>query len=144
VSADADRIAALEAELAEACRARLEEKRLRSDVEERLVARCTQLKEVAAERDAAQAQAAAMRRKIEYYVDYPDSRCNSGDNGGCVTVQQLHAAIGTSGRALAARVPLLEAVATIALRVYDEPEDAGDWWEDLGAALVALDEKGTP
>jgi hypothetical protein len=150
---DADRIAALEAELAEARRDLHEERSRANDygkaIERERAAHERTKVELAAERadrlnidehrgrlltkrDAAQAEAAAMRLMLEVIHPRPAHQ-------GMPQCRICQAIDGTAGRALAARVPLLEAVAAIALRVYDEPEDFGDWWEDLGAALAALD-----
>jgi hypothetical protein len=170
VSTDADRIAALEAEMAEA-RSKWSAEGLAHEIAKR-------------ERDAAlareqadQAEAAAMRealeevrrrhRGLEHGEDCHGNVHNNGDCG-CPNDGSIHAdrpcideecscclsldtiatvLVGTAGRALAARVPLLEAVAKIGSAIslpcichVTDGKCTGCRFLD---ALAALDEKGT-
>jgi hypothetical protein len=96
--------------------------------------------EAIAERDAAQAEAAAMRSAIigviEYQgIDHDDDGCPEDDTCRCENIARVNAALkGTAGRALAARVPLWREVERRfkSLRPFDE----------IVAKLAALDNKG--
>jgi hypothetical protein len=100
-------------------------------------------------------EAAAMRDALQRVGDWceADHICEiiddalSGD-AGRVLVERVKAletllALGAHGPGcfdITARVSLLEAVVEVAYRAYDEPDEIGKWWFDLGEKLAALDE----
>jgi hypothetical protein len=106
----------------------------------------------------AASSAEAMREAwvdVDDYCDH-DASCKTTDReeqetGECdCGYRQAHnammlAARGTAGRALAARVPLLEATVQVARGLrWVHPLDRGGYEAKFDEAVAALDEKGTP
>jgi DNA repair exonuclease SbcCD ATPase subunit len=114
----------------------------------RLDALRARMTEVEAERDAAQAEVAAMRSAIIGVIEYQgidhddDDGCPEDDTCRCENIARVNAALkGTAGRALAARVPLWRELEKWCLQMQGHAKSPH--LDHVLAKLAALDEKGT-
>lgn len=115
--------------------------RLRIEQADTLVTMNAHREQIERERVAAQAEAAALRALVEQALSHVRGTADAPDLIAAIRL----ALAGTAGRALAARLPLLEAVAIIAREMERRAtgkalQPTPEQWQRMIVALAALDE----